>query len=105
MCRRPSSTKQLTLDVIQFSSAAKLVITNSKKHLKQAKNCLFKNNQLYWIDLLKKNGNDCSHVDYNQLDDPLPFRIIYIYIIVALRLNRHSMILMPVNIDVYDFKW
>ena len=34
---------------------------------------------IYWIDLLKKRGEqDCTHVDHNQLEDPLPFNIIYI---------------------------
>ena len=35
-----------------------------------------------------------THVDHNQLDDPLPFKIIYTNI-VALWLHRHSVILQP----------
>ena len=33
-----------------------------------SKNVLYKNKQLYWIDLLKKNGNKTTHVYHNQLD-------------------------------------
>ena len=32
---------------------------------------------LYWSDLLKKQKQDSTHVDNSQLDDPLPFKIIY----------------------------
>ena len=36
----------------------------------------FKNNHLYWIDLLKENGN--SH-----RQNPLPFKIVYTNIVVV----------------------
>ena len=49
--------------------------------------------QLYCIiDLSKKERKqDCAHVDHNQLDDPLPSKIIYINI-VDLWFHMHSVI-------------
>ena len=45
------SKNQLTHDVVDLlSSTAQLWITET---IQQSKNVLFKNNQLYWIDLLK----------------------------------------------------
>ena len=43
-----------------------------------SKNVLFENKQLYWIDLFKEEWkHNCTHVDHNQLADPLPFKKSY----------------------------
>ena len=45
----------------------------------------FKKQQLYWIDLLKKDWKlDCTHLDHSQLD-PLPFKITYTNIVLVLK--------------------
>ena len=50
-----------------------MIYTNNKtnkqtKTLETSKNVLFKNNQLYWIELLEELKHDCLHVDHNQLN-------------------------------------
>ena len=46
--------------------------TEAKEHLNQRKN-VFKNKQLYWINLLRTGWKqDCTHVYHRHLNDPLP---------------------------------
>ena len=48
--------------------------------LKHTKSLIVLKRKLYWIDLLKpvknKGNKDCTHthIDHNQLDDPLPLK-------------------------------
>ena len=45
---------------------------------------IYKNKELHCIALAtKKRKSECSHVYHNQLDDPLPFKIMYTNIYIG----------------------
>ena len=69
------------------------------------KNVLSTNNLLYYIDLLKKNGNKTVPFRPQTVSTPLLFNIIYTYIVLVL---NHQVPVKPqkqYNIGVYNFKW
>ena len=74
-----------------------IYIFNSK-----SKNILFKNNQLYWIDLFKGTETRLYPCRPQPVTHHLPFKILYTNI-AALWLHRHSMISKPAQlVYIYD---
>ena len=69
----------------------------NKRHFKLGKKLM-----LYWIDLLKKHKQDCTHVDHNHLEPFLSFKkYSYTYIVQVLK----SVALIQPRIGVNDLKW
>ena len=59
------------------------IITSSSGICLQYETCIISQGKkvLYWIDLLRKERKqDCAHVNRNQLDDPLPFEIPFLFL-------------------------
>ena len=69
---------------------------------------LFKNKQLYWTDLIKKELElDCTHVDHNQLDTLYHLQSYTVYSNIVLATCGHTGTLWLYNqhnICIYDFK-